>query len=104
MYPNKTTQAYAEQSCNDLGGHLAYFSNLAEQQEVEQYHISNGYLLPTYTPAYWIGMRTNKTGWPRFDWLQRVTFAQPNRDNDRWGAPGGTAGGMSVRTSCLLGS
>jgi hypothetical protein len=88
MFPNKTTQAYAEQSCNDQGGHLAYYSSLAEQAEVEQYYISNGYLMPTYTPAYWIGMRTNKTGWPRFDWMQRVTYAQPNRDNDRWVACG----------------
>jgi hypothetical protein len=96
MYPNKTSQAVAEATCNQQGGHLAYYASLAEQQEVEQYYISNGYLFPTYTPAYWLGMRTNRTGWPHFDWLQRTGTTQPNRNNDRW------VGGVSTTFQCMI--
>jgi hypothetical protein len=84
MYPNKTSQANAEAACNVQGGHLAYYASLAEQLEVEQHFISGGFLFPTYTPAYWIGLRSNRTGWPGFEWLQRATYPEPNRGNNRY--------------------
>jgi hypothetical protein len=62
----------AQEFCTDNGGHLAAFSSLEEQQEVEGYYIEMGYLLPTYHKSYYIGTRrpaprvAGRRIWPAF--------------------------------------
>ena len=49
MFSNAVTgQAAARNACMLVGGSLALFDGLAEQSEVEQYYVSNGYLLANY--------------------------------------------------------
>jgi hypothetical protein len=38
------------------------------QAEVEQWYISQGYLLPAYHKVYWLGLATNTSRWPVFTW------------------------------------
>jgi hypothetical protein len=40
-------------------------------------------MFPTYTVNYWIGLRSNKTGWPAFDWMN-AAYLPPKRYRDRW--------------------
>ena len=50
-----------------------------------QYFITRGVFYPTFTPAYWIGLRSNKTAWPRFDWMS-YAVPPPDADNyEHWG-------------------
>ena len=51
------TQAQAEKACNAQGGHLAVFLSQQTQNEVEAYFASQGYLLPNFHKAYWMGMQ-----------------------------------------------
>jgi hypothetical protein len=37
--PYKTASTNAEQTCNTIGGHLAAYTSVAEQAEVEQYYV-----------------------------------------------------------------
>jgi hypothetical protein len=123
----KADRASAEATCQVQGGHLAAYTSLAEQIEVEQvrrhlsslsqpelqcgalpsraaaasasrvtpvarctppqYYISSGYMFPTYTLHYWIGLRSNRTDWPLFDWNNMV-FLPPKRFRDRCGPEG----------------
>lgn len=53
----------AEAYCQSQGGHLASYTTLEEQQEVERYYVNNGMFFPLYHIAYWIGLRA--TAWPR---------------------------------------
>ena len=48
FYLNTTTAnaSEAEEMCKMNGGHLAAFTSLDEQKEVEQYYLVNGYLFP----------------------------------------------------------
>ncbi len=89
----------AERACNDAGGHLAYYTSLAEQQEVEQYFVSSGVFYPTFTPAYWMGLRSSKMMWPTFEYLS-YSVPAPDQDNyehwaasDNWREPDNRAGG-----------
>jgi hypothetical protein len=41
-------------------------------------------MFPTYTLNYWIGLRSNRTDWPLFDWMN-MAFLPPKRFRDRWG-------------------
>jgi hypothetical protein len=41
------------------------------QAEVEQFYISAGFLIPNYHKAYWMGLVSNLTSWPRFRWTDR---------------------------------
>jgi hypothetical protein len=50
------TQAQAQRSCNARGGHLAVWPSQQTQNEVEAFFAGNGYLLPTFHKAYWMGM------------------------------------------------
>jgi hypothetical protein len=69
--PAKLEQAEAQLACNDLGGHLAVFTSLAEQVDVENYYINWGLMFPTYTPSYWMGAESAFDLWPSFFWAQR---------------------------------
>jgi hypothetical protein len=40
-------------------------------------------MFPTFTVNYWIGLRSNKTGWPAFDWMN-AGYLPPKRYRDRW--------------------
>jgi hypothetical protein len=50
FYLNTTTanSTDAEDACKRNGGHLAAFTSQAEQREVEQFYITNGYLFPKW--------------------------------------------------------
>jgi hypothetical protein len=52
--PASYTQA--EGSCRKLGGHLASYGSLAEQQEVEGYYVAQGLLVPSQR-GYWLGAK-----------------------------------------------
>jgi hypothetical protein len=41
------------------------------QAEVEQFYISSGFLIPIFHKAYWMGLVSNTTAWPRFSWTDR---------------------------------
>ena len=75
----ETTFADAEVSCKDNGGHIAGFTNETEQYEVEQFFISQGYLLPTYNKVYWYGASTNSTLWPIFSHMYGNLGDVPDR-------------------------
>ncbi len=71
FYYNTTRTSFqdAENSCKNNGGHIAGFSTREEQREVEQYFISQGFLIPTWHTMYWYGSKTNSTLWPLFTHL-----------------------------------
>ena len=79
------TQAEAEQVCLAMGGHLAYFTSLGEQQEVEAAFVYDGGLIPRYHQAYWLGLSSNATLWPTFSWLERTTPPLAGRAYQHWG-------------------
>jgi hypothetical protein len=62
-----STFMVGEQVCNDQGGHLVWFNNLAEQAEVEAFFLSKGVFIPLYHKFYWIGLRA--ATWPNFQWM-----------------------------------
>jgi hypothetical protein len=80
-------QELAQLACNDLGGHLATFTSLEEQVDVEGYYINWGLMFPTYTPSYWIGAESAFDLWPTFYWKQR-SFSGPTdgRSYNHFGA------------------
>jgi hypothetical protein len=83
----KRTFYDAEAQCNMMGGHLAYYTSLDEQYEVEQYYLAQGMLFYTSPGFYWLGLRSNRTGWPAFTW---TNTNQPLPDvaaggYDHWG-------------------
>ena len=51
------TQAEAQATCNRFGAHLAVYTSAQEQNEVEAYFASQGYLLPSFHKAYWLGLQ-----------------------------------------------
>ena len=66
------TRNDAEERCRCDGGHLATFDSSAEQQEVEQYFISNYWLNIPYEREYWIGLSLIKGSSPRkYNWTDR---------------------------------
>ena len=60
-----TKQAEAEAACKLANGHLATYTSMEEQEEVEQFFTEQGYLLPGCHRAYWLGLVYNKV-WPEF--------------------------------------
>jgi hypothetical protein len=61
----------AQQTCNANGGHLAAYSSIAEQAEVESFYLSSGWLLPSFHKQYWLGMTTNSASWPVFKYVDK---------------------------------
>ena len=70
------TQAEAQKACNRFGAHLAVYTSSQEQNEVEAYFASNGYLLPTFHKAYWLGlqMRGGSTAFSFLDASIQTTY------------------------------
>lgn len=67
-----TSQQEAEQTCLDWGGHLAIFtSNATEQNEVEQFFVNSGALIPSYHEFYWIGLVADSED-SGFNWLDKT--------------------------------
>jgi hypothetical protein len=66
---NKSSFAAAEEQCNALGGHLAYYTSLEEQQEVELRFVGMGVLFPAFNPSYWLGLSTERAKWPEFRYV-----------------------------------
>jgi hypothetical protein len=56
----------AQTTCISRGGHLAFFTSLDEQTDVEAYYTGKGYLLEDYHQAYWLGLRAD--GFPQYRW------------------------------------
>jgi hypothetical protein len=83
--PSRLDQAGAELACNDIGGHLATYSSLEEQIDVESYYLSNGLLFAGNTPSYWFGARSAVDMWPSFYWLQRSIPGPDSRNYMHWG-------------------
>ena len=54
----------AETYCQAQAGHLASFTALKDQQDVEAFLIDLGVLMPGYHTMYWIGLNTSR--WPDF--------------------------------------
>jgi hypothetical protein len=77
--------ATAEKTCNVAGGHLAYYTSLDEQQEVEGFYQQQGYLLSGFTPSYWIGLTANANTWPNFRWLSSSIPAPAYHTFEHWG-------------------
>jgi hypothetical protein len=84
-----TANKAAQRWCNDRGGHLAYYESLEQQSQVEGYYSGLGVLLSTYYRLYWLGLRTNRTSWPDFDWYQRLNPAPSSFNYEHWGILGG---------------
>jgi hypothetical protein len=59
----------AELSCRRNGGHLAAFASAAEQADVENAFIANGWLLPAFQKGYWIGLQAKTVG--QWAWLDK---------------------------------
>jgi hypothetical protein len=84
-----TSFSDAELTCNGYGGHLVAWKSVTEQQEVEAYYISQGFLLPAYHDNYWIGASTTPTLWPKFSWSERLVPAPGSGAYQHWGRPEG---------------
>ena len=70
FFLNTTASTFleAELGCTTNGGHLAWYLTAAEQYDVEQFYIRNGYLLPKFHEFYWIGLATLRGQHPEFSW------------------------------------
>lgn len=59
------------------------------QIEVEGYYMQSiGMLLPTYHKHYWIGLTTNSSFWPRYNWTDRSVSAPLGVNYQHWGRAG----------------
>jgi hypothetical protein len=54
--------------CLQQGGHLASYSSLAEQAEVEGFYVQRGYLLPGFHKFYWMSLTSDYMMYPAFRW------------------------------------
>jgi hypothetical protein len=85
LYTTTMNQSFAEIECNANGGHLASYTSAEEQFDVEQYYISNFWLLPAWHKAYWIGLYSESPRtWPVFQWLDGAP-APTNTTYRHWG-------------------
>ena len=75
----------AETSCQATGGHLAVFISGTEQNEVENYFVSTGQLLPNWHKFYWMGYQS--ANWPVFNAIDRtLNTSYVNWGGRLWGA------------------
>jgi hypothetical protein len=83
----QVNQTVAEAACNRAGGHLAAFTAIDEQLEVEQYYVRGGWLFPCVGQSYWIGLVTKdaKT-WPSFGWTDQMVPRPSGRTYLNWGS------------------
>jgi hypothetical protein len=78
----------AQKTCNVNGGHLVAYTGVEEQVDVEAYFLSIGMLLPTYHKHYWIGLTTNTTLWPKYNWTDRSLPPPVGTAYQHWGRAG----------------
>jgi hypothetical protein len=84
-FPAQRPAAEAEAACRGLTAHLASYSSLAQQAEVEQHYLAAGLLLPTFSPHYWLGLAAqNISQWPLFNWAE-PDLPAPTRQRNRCG-------------------
>jgi hypothetical protein len=83
----QVNQTVAEAACNRAGGHLAAFTSIDEQLEVEAYYTRKGWLFPCVGQSYWIGLVTKdaKT-WPSFAWTDVMVPRPSGRTYLNWGS------------------
>lgn len=55
---------------------------------MEGYFQSLGVLLPTYHKVYFIGLTTNSTLWPKYNWTDRSLPAPVGTTYQHWGMAG----------------
>jgi hypothetical protein len=84
FHPDLLVQQDAEHACNEAGGHLASYSSVLEQSEVEQYFVEQGFLLPGYHTAYWLGLVADRAlgSWRWLDFLPAPSL----RSYQHWGS------------------
>lgn len=58
----------AEAECARNGGHLASFTSIDEQSDVEQFYIKQGFLFPEYNQHYWLGLNASAATGP-YKWI-----------------------------------
>jgi hypothetical protein len=77
----------ASDRCGQLGGHLASWTSLAEQNGVEQNFLSNYKLALPYHSKYWMGIKLTPGGmWPNFTFNDPVNSDNPTAAGKPWGA------------------
>jgi hypothetical protein len=81
--PQQVNQTQAEASCNRYGGHLAAYTSLEEQMEVESFFIDGGWLLPKYHLHYWMGLRQPAPG--RWNFTDTTIPSPSFRTYSHWG-------------------
>jgi hypothetical protein len=79
LYTSNRNFSQAEAACQATGGHLAVFINGMEQQEVEQYFVTTGQLLPNWHKFYWMGYQS--ANWPVFQSIDKTI----NTTYSNWG-------------------
>ncbi len=83
---NRTSQKDASAMCNSLGGNLVAWSTYAEQLEVEQHYIKQGFLMPVFHKNYWMGLRA--TNHPSFKWMDPWAKGPNPSTYQHWGSDG----------------
>jgi hypothetical protein len=74
-----------QKKCNNMRGHLAAYTIITEQQEVERFYVDEGFLYPEFNVLYWFGLVSTAATWPSFRW-QDKQFPAPNATTYRnWG-------------------
>jgi hypothetical protein len=76
-------QTEAEANCNRNGGHLAAYTSVEEQMEVERFFIDGGWLLPKYHIVYWMGLRQPVPG--RWNFTDTTIPSPSFRTYSHWG-------------------
>jgi hypothetical protein len=71
------TQPAAEAYCQTQGGHLAAYRSAAQQRQVEQAFVGDGYLLPFFHAAYHVGLEKAGASWNYTDFFYRSSRYQP---------------------------
>ncbi len=80
----KRTLADAEAFCQTQGGHLVGYRSASEQRMVEQQFISDGYLLPAFHGAYYVGLADNGTSWSYSDYFYKSSTYIPWDARSGW--------------------
>jgi hypothetical protein len=71
---------------------------------VEQQYVQQGYLLPTFHQAYWIGLASNSSRWPQFRWSDNSAPSLGKCAPGRWGIEAlGQDGGLGDKAMLQAG-
>ncbi len=80
----KRTWQDAEAFCQTRGGHLVGYKSASEQRTVEQQFISDGYLLPSFHGAYYVGLTDDGTSWSYSDYFYKSSAYIPWDARSGW--------------------